>query len=490
MTKKTSKKSSSKLLLPFIVGIATGLYPVIFYYTNNYALINSTKHLLYFVGFFLVVPSVGFFIVDKLFLKKLKAERKSMILTFLNVSAFLLFIQLCLYTNIQWLFTVITIVIAGAVAWFLKDHLKKIVAFQYILAAIALFSLIPNVISQLNYSDTWKEQPDDIESVVFTKRPNVYYIQPDGYVNFSELVKGFYQLEDIPLKPYLEEKQFTQYPDVRSNYTSTLSSNMATFTMKHHYNNYGFNFSELPDARAIIVNDNPVLRIFKNNNYKTHFIAEHSYIIANKPEIGYDRCNFSTSEIAYINDGFDQRQEVLPPLKAYLEEDPEQSKFFFIEIFKPGHVPAKKEEAKSKTFEKDKWLVNLNMADEKIRNVIDMIVANDPTALIMIMSDHGGSVGLTHMLETRTRTNSRDKLISTYSTNLAIRWPENLAPQFDNKMKTGVNVFRVLFSYLSDNTKYLEHLQEDSSFTYIEEGAPKGVYKVLDENGAVTFEKH
>ncbi len=490
MTKKTTKKTANKLLAPFLVGIATGLYPVIFYYTNNYALINSTKHLLYFIGFFLVVPSVGFLIADKLFLKKQKAERKSLILTFLNVSAFLMFIQLCLYTSVQWLFTLIIIVIAGVIAWFLRAHLKKIVAFQFLLALIALFSLIPNVISQLNYSDTWKEQPDDIEAVVFTKRPNVYYIQPDGYVNFSELVKGFYQLEEIPLKPYLEEKRFTQYPDVRSNYTSTLSSNMATFTMKHHYNNYGFNFSELPDARAIIVNDNPVLRIFKNNNYKTHFIAEHSYIIANKPEIGYDRCNFSTSEIAYINDGFDQRQEVLPPLKKYLEEDPEASKFFFIEIFKPGHVPAMKEEAKSKTFEKDKWLVNLGMADEKLRAVIDVIVENDPTALVMIMSDHGGSVGLTHMLETRTRTDSRDKLISTYSTNLAIRWPENNAPDFDDKMKTGINVFRVLFSYLSDDTKYLEHLQEDSSFTYIEEGAPKGVYKVLDENGEVTFEKH
>jgi len=487
---KNKSNTSSKLVLPLLVGLATGLYPVIFYYTNNYALINSTKHLFYFLSFFLVVPSIGFFLLSKFFLKRQSETRRKTILTFLNVLAFLTFIQLCLYTNLQLLFTLVIVVIAVVVAWFLKDHLKKIVAFQYLLAAIGLFSLVPNIISQLNYSDTWKEQPDDIEQVVFKKRPNVYYIQPDGYVNFSELVKGFYQLEELPLKSYLEEKEFTLYPDVRSNYTSTLSSNMATFTMKHHYNNYGFNFSELPDAREIIVNDNPVLRIFKNNKYKTHFIAEHSYLIANKPEIGYDRCNFSTSEISYINDGFDQRQEVLPPLKSYLKEDPDVSKFFFIEIFKPGHVPAMEDEAKSKEFEKEKWLVNLDMANKKINAVVDVIVENDPNALIIIMADHGGSVGLTHMLETRTRTDSRDKLISTYSTNLAIKWPENNAPKFGDQLKTGINVFRILFSYLSENTSYLDYLEENTSYTYIEEGAPKGVYKVLDEDGNVTFEKH
>jgi hypothetical protein len=36
----------------------------------------------------------------------------------------------------------------------------------------------------------------------------------------------------------------------------------------------------------------------------------------------------------------------------------------------------------------------------------------------------------------------------------------------------------------------LQHLQEDKSYLIIEEGAPNGVYEVIDEAGAVNFEEY
>ena len=86
--------------------------------------------------------------------------------------------------------------------------------------------------------------------------------------------KGAYQIDNSAYWDFLSENGFTIYSDVRSNYSSTLVSNSATFTMKHHYYNNGFNFSEIANARKVIISDNAVLNSFKKNGYKTHFIAE------------------------------------------------------------------------------------------------------------------------------------------------------------------------------------------------------------------------
>jgi hypothetical protein len=77
-----------------------------------------------------------------------------------------------------------------------------------------------------------------------------------------------------------------------------------------------------------------------------------------------------------------------------------------------------------------------------------------------------------------------------FSSALAIKWPNNDVPEYDDRLKSSVNLFRVLFSYLSEEDSYLQHLQEDKSYLIIEEGAPNGVYEVIDEAGAVNFEEY
>ena len=472
-----------------IAAIASGLYPVLFYYTNNFSLINSWKHLGFFICFFLLAPIVTFIGADMLFKRPSLQKWNKHIVPFLNVFAFLLFIQLCIYAKLQVWFTLGIILISLLFARFLYRLLSKLVVIQFLLAIISLFWLFPIVKNQLMYSSTWMQQPDNIEAVVFKKRPNIYYIQPDGYVNFSEIDKGYYRLDDDDFKNYLLESKFTLYPGVRSNYTSTLVSNSATFAMKHHYYNNGFNFSEIANAREVIVSDNPVLRIFNNNNYKTHFLAEWGYILTNFPKMGYDVCNFDYKEMSFISEGFETEQDVMAPLETYIQEDPDRQKFFFIEIFKPGHVESKKHKTTGIVAEKELYISNLKMAHEKLKNVINLIQEKDPDALIMIMADHGGYVGFEYMLEIRKNTTDRDKLYSAFSTNLAIKWPEGMPLEFDPNFQTGVNVFRTLFSYLSEDTSYLEHLQDDGSYTIINEGAPKGIYKVIDSNGNITFKK-
>ena len=49
---------NSKKDYPLLAGVLAGLYPVFFYATNNYTLVNTFGHLLYFIGVFLVLPAL------------------------------------------------------------------------------------------------------------------------------------------------------------------------------------------------------------------------------------------------------------------------------------------------------------------------------------------------------------------------------------------------------------------------------------------------
>ena len=72
---------------------------------------------------------------------------------------------------------------------------------------------------------------------------------------------------------------------------------------------------------------------------------------------------------------------------------------------------------------------------------------------------------------------------------LSIRWPNGEAPEIDSNMKSCVNVFRVLFSYLSGENKYLQNLQKNGSYLIIKDGAEPGVYEYIDNSGNIVFKK-
>ena len=119
--------------------------------------------------------------------------------------------------------------------------------------------------------------------------------------------------------------------------------------------------------------------------------------------------------------------------------------------------------------------------------MIGIINNYDNNALIVIVSDHGGFVGFDYTRQSKTKQTDRDLLYSVFSVNLAIKWPDNIAPEFDDKLTTSVNLFRVLFSYLSNDKKYLNHLQDDKSFIIINNESPFGVYEMINEKGEIVF---
>ena len=472
-----------------LAAIAAGLYPILFYYSNNFQLVNTWKNFLFFVASFIGLPAVLFFVVKKLFVKvKFLQKWQQYVIPFLGVFTFLFLMKICLYAGVQKKMTLGIVLIAAIVALLLWKQYKKIIVLQLLLATMGLITLIPVLSNQLLYDDSWTQQPDSIQEARFIKKPNVYFIQPDGYVNFSEIDKGYYNIDNTTFKNYLDSNNFKTYPNFRSNYASTLTSNSATFMMKHHYYGKGSDITENTNARDIIVSDNTVLNIFKNNGYKSYFLAEMPYMLLNKPTLGYDVCNFKSSDVAYIGTGLGTYYDILTPLNTYTKEVIAQPKFFFIEIFNPGHVHGREAQSLGVEGERALWQQTLFNANKTLVQTLDIIKQNDPNALIVIMADHGGFVGMEYTLQTYTKTQDIDLIYSIFSSNLSIHWPQGDIPPYDIKFKSAVNVFRILVSYLTQDTSYLEYLQDDSSYVILNKDAPSGVYKYIDTNGTVVFE--
>lgn len=492
-SKNTKKKANGFLstvwVSPFFIGVATGLYPLVFYYSRNFGMINSWEQFGYFLMFFLVAP-ILFFLVLK-WISKLSFLGKwgKYILPFFNLFLFFFFIKTILYTDIERKIILGIFIISVLLAYYFHKHFKKWLAVQLVLALIGIIGLVPIIMKYVNYSSEWMQQPDDIETIIFQKKPNIYYIQPDGYVNFAQLESGFYNVDNSDFKAFLSENDFKNYPKFRSNYTSTLTSNSATFMMKHHYYNGNTGYAEMINARKNIVSKNPVLSIFKNNGYKTHFISEHPYLMVNRPKIGFDFTNFQYSEIPYITKGFDVVKDVYPDLENAIESKNDGGNFFFIEIFEPSHISTTKVASQGKEKEREIWLEKLEIANAKLTKMINLIIEKDPNALIMIMADHGGYVGMDYTQEVYKKNSDQDFVNSIFAAMLSIRWPKNEVPTIHSNLKSCINVFRILFSYMGNDEKYLKHLEEDKSYLVLKDGTEEGIYEYIDENGDVVCEK-
>ncbi|WP_432410154.1 hypothetical protein [Rasiella sp. SM2506] len=484
------KKDKHKLRFGFLLklGIAAGLYPLLFYYGNNFTLINTWGHLLFFLGLFIVLPVITVVLGGNILNRISSTVWRMRGLTFINLFAFGMFLQLCLLADLKKSVSVIILAICSMAAFFIYRFLKKIMVLQFLLSLIGLVILVPKIYTFLSASDAWQELPDAITDVTFTQTPNIYFIQPDGYVNPSELEKGYYKIDNKNFEDFLSVNNFKNYANFRSNYGSTLSTNSAVFAMKHHYYNGGENFSETLNARNVIMGSNPVLQILKHNNYVTYFISEKPYLLQTRPTLGYDFTNFGYDEIPYISTGLKTTKEVLPALTTYLNDGIKSPKFYFIQILKPGHINNRESYSVGVDGERDAWIKKLQLANTLLKETVATITAKDPNGLIIIMSDHGGYVGFNYTNQSYLKVEDPQKVNSIFSTILSIKWP-GMAPEFDSQLVTSVNVFRILFAHLANDTQYLSNLEPDTSYLLIKEGKEQGVYQYIDDSGTITFKK-
>jgi hypothetical protein len=471
--------------VPLLAGFSLGFYVLLFYYAKNFSLANSLQQLLFFTGYYILVPVVVLYLGYKILgLSRFVKYRRSF-LFFAMVSLFAFYLlQLMHIGPVKRIVFGVIVLLAIFLSFKIAKYYKLFIVLIFVMSCFNLYEVAKIFVVTNFASNEWRKLPDDIESVVFKERPNIYYIQPDGYASPPNLESPLYNFDNSEFNSFLKASGFKTYNSFRSNYYSTLLSNSSMFAMKHHYTP---GYMDPYGAREVIISDNPVLRILKHNKYKTHLFTERPYLIINRPQMGYDYCNFSYSELPYIMDGWNMYEDFSAELSQTISNNPKEGNFYFIEAFMPGHINNSKASSEGVGGERERYLGNLKEANVFLKKVISVINEKDPGALVIIGADHGGFVGFEYTLQAQKKTADKALATSMFGAHLSIKWNRPDFMDYDTDLRSSVNLFRTVFSYLSKDKKYLSHLQENSSYIMLHE--PAGLYRYIDDKGNIVFKK-
>ena len=449
---------------PILTGFVVGFYPLIFFYSNNFETINSFQHLLFFCFLFFITPIVFIFVIYRFFNNSITynhLKRHFLFVTVIEFTAVLFSMVYFLNLWIKVLLFVLFISILLSIKF--NKQYKKVIVFIFLLSIIPLFKLL-SIFSYRVFNDTlsWMNQKDCIKNVRFKKSPNIYFIEPDGYAGKEEMEKYPYEYKNN-MYDWLESKNFTLYKNTNSNYPATLASNASMFGMKHHFlgkiSNSPF---EMDNARSIIVGNNPVISILKNNNYKNYFIVTDEYFQQSFKKVKYDFFNIKNAEIPYFTNSNNVQKDVYADLKIILDskQNLNQPKFYFIEKMLPHHIHF---DGTGKANERKVYLEKIEKSNVFLKKITTLISEKDPNGIIIIASDHGGWVGIEN--ENEMFTIKQQRLIkSIFGNLLAIKWNNKSHFEYDEKLKSNVNIFRILFSYLSEDKLFLKNLEGDESY--------------------------
>lgn len=444
---------------PILAGLSIGLYMLLFYYSNNFEHATSWPQLLFAVGYYVGVPCIalyGTFLIVRS-TRFGSYVRQLLFIVALSILSWYVLQHAHLPYSYKKLF-VISVVFIVLLSFRFRNY-KIIIFILMLMSVFPAFTLSKIVYKNLTNPD-WTVQPDAILAAKFVKKPNVYYIQTDGYANANTLKNAPYNFDNSDFDSWLSESGFTQYATFKSNYSSTLKSNSSCFNMKHHYSNESVMFKNAAD---FILDENPVVEVFRNNGYKSFFIAEKPYMLMNRPDVRFDYTNFSHTKLPFLRDGWEVTRDITADLKQQIQTNKSSSNFFFIEKFSPGHIAVTKSSSKGIEQERKEYLQRLAETNDWLEEVVGFISENDPNAIIIIGADHGGFVGYEYTLEIFEQ--PREELRSSvFGAALAIKWNGENHRQYDQNLKTSVNLFRTLFAFLSEDQQYLEHLQPDENY--------------------------
>ena len=482
------KLNKSKPYSSVLIALAAGLYPFFHYYGNNFNIADSWPQFIFLFSICVLVPVALVFILPYIFRLGFLRRLRKYYLTSFNFMYFTGLLGLLIFHFPKGTF-VMVLLAAGLLGFALYRFLNKIVILQFLLAVMSLVSLIPRLFFVASYDDGWTRISENISEVKFKQTPNIYFIQPDGFANFSDLRKPPYNYLDFQFEHWLSDQGFVHYDDFRSNYFTTLTSNSATFAMKHHYfQNIGKYTAKTYGTAEVIVGDNNALRVLKRNGYKTHLFTDNSFFLLNRKLKAYDFCNVPQNKLSLHKMGRLMEVDIISDFDETLKMQEDEPNFYFIEKTIPGHIRNSKGSTRGIKIEREKYFEGMESANNWLTTLIGMINEHDENPFIVIMADHGGYVGLSYLSELDERKLNEQETASVFTSILSVKWPNNEVP--DNlSLKSSVNIFRNMFYYLSDNPLVLESYQSDSSFIYTMENNFVEVYECLDENGTYGYKK-
>ncbi|MCL2075679.1 MAG: hypothetical protein FWH15_04430 [Betaproteobacteria bacterium] len=331
----------------------------------------------------------------------------------------------------------------------------------------------------------------DDEHIILKNRPNIYLFLLESYHDL-ETMQTVYGIDTEPLQSFALSRDFFIYGNTYSNSYWTLLSMAEMFEMRLAYSMSIGNDDIMPRGRRLIggSSDNQVYRILKENGYRTTYLtSERPFYYINQKGIYLDDTdvdfefglNFRLRPLQELFPSvyclckpiparFDGRIDNIKPkyrnalidnIRSIIEKSKSEIPLFL--GFKSGALHASHWKQKDEWVASGRYQEGIKNGNQEIFEIVDLIVDKDPSAVIVLIGDHGATrlrniwddaikgdiASLDALLKQRGE--SLDTLASDmFGMFLAIRMPGK--GDISNGLPMShVNLFRHIFAALADD---------------------------------------
>lgn len=522
---------SSPILFLFLIG----LYPVVFLTSKNW-FVYEAKQLLFLLVIPVITGVVGLIITGVsrimriIILNKFSDRFKRfiykyfdslgvgrIILCLIGFFIFYILLEASIPNSRKVMVGLVTCVVF---ACFLVSKFR----FYYI--NITLLVMILLATGELAYSlstksignETLVERVDkELDNeVIFKKTPNIYLIHLEAYQS-PVAMRRLYDIDNQNFVNELNNLGFFVSENNFSNYISTLQSVGSIFIEDHHYYKVASGQEDAVGMRDLVGGRlyNPTLSILKNNGYKIVYLQLNTYSFMGSDYLDYyyphnslhdsllifqsDKINqirakiFGLAKPSRKNTNSAGKNEYAGILWDYLEKGPSptQPSFYYIRNAGAVHTPA--DGSYSWKNESEDWVFNrynkaVEKANPEILKMVLKIISKDPNGVIVLYGDHGAwkyrsiwagdkkDTDLNKLIYDRKKIGGEDLALDLFGTFLAVRYPEGNNKLLDGE--THVNIFRILFSDLSESNILLKNKPANNSYLKF-----RGVLYLLVKDG-------
>jgi hypothetical protein len=343
------------------------------------------------------------------------------------------------------------------VSWFL-DYLN----YQNFLYLLIVFLFIGNSVYQI--SQVKNELPSETQSALTQlvgerkpfSRPNIYLLVYDAYVPNETMMA--YGIDNSQQEQNLAELGFTLYPQTYS------VSNTSIDTMGRVLNasvGYG-------SVRQAAAGNAVATRLLKTFGYETYGIFSSDYFFRNASP-AYDHSfpdpqpislllteAILTGEFRFDQEFIEENVEDFLTAKREVLQTNSSPIFLYAHSKFPGHSQNSGHCLPNET---QLFGERLKLANLEVRQDLELLIENDPEAIIIVAGDHGPYLTkncfFTNFGDFKLSEITRLDIQDRNGTFLAIRWPTESFDDFDD-IAVLQDLFPSIFAYLFRDSSFLE----------------------------------
>jgi YidC/Oxa1 family membrane protein insertase len=479
------KKLSKYLMLP----IVAMLFPAVLYATKNILYFNNHFEIL---KYFTILMAISCFLplVTYIFNNRLSITRVIRFSTaFILAAMFLVLIrEITKYVGT----TPIDFVLLFAIFLFILDLFKKSKKILIIFLLSASFSVLLTYAIKSVIKKAKIEPADasiifkDLYKIKMQDTPAIYLFMHDAFPH-RDLIKKLgldVSLLDILLKKY----DFIEY-NVYSLFCYTMPTMSSTFNMKkEHIKGDWPDGEEMEYLRASLGGNNIISKILSDNGYRNYVSLSDNnnngekYFFGESPTSEIIESHIRSGRITLLHaircgtiHTF-EKDSTSMLLGQWASHANNEGKILAWGVGYPGHGW----ESGNEEYEIKELKERYNFAMYEIKKELESTIANNPDAIVILMSDHGPWV-----LDDTSRLHwdlNNDAIQpihfrDSYGAFMAIRWPDKeRAAKYDKEFNITQDLFPIVLAYLYDSPIPLKYKIEDTAVRIKDHKFDKGVF--------------